>query len=616
MIIKKRNVSHLKKYILIMISLILLVSYSPLYAALESPENISWGYLLVGVLGGLGFFLYGMEKMSQGMKSTAGNKLRPIIASLTGNRFIALFVGAFFTMVIQSSSATTVMLVSFVQAGLMTFAQTVGVILGAGIGTTITAQLIAFKLSDYALLMVAAGVFVRIISRDGTVKNISDIVLGFGILFFGMKLMSDSMKPLRTYTEFIHMLRNLENPWLGILAGTVFTAIIQSSSAFTGIIIVLAQQDLITLEAAIPLIFGANVGTCITALLASVGTTREAKRVAIGHIFFRILGVLIFVFWIPYFAHIIREIAAIFGSGTARQVANAHTFFNAGLALLFLPFTTLLAKLVTFIFPDKKMDDMKRIVVRHLDESVIYTPALAIDLARAEISRMANLLARMLRAIIIPFMSEERFLWKEDFSREDIALLIKEIPRKDEVFHDMSLIEGIDLREEKIDFLEEQIGNYLLKIARQELSKVQTKEVYGMISIAKDMESIGDIIHRNMLPLLQKKKKLKLDFTSEGKEELLAYHQKAYKQVIRLKDAFAERNLKKARKIMIKEKKYRALESVYRARHFERILHKREKSLETHEIHMELLEFLKQTIVYSSNIAKTYFYSCTPDQKS
>jgi len=214
----------------------------PVLASGETSSKISWGFLVIGLFGGLAFFLYGMEKMSEGMKKSAGNKMRSILGALTKNRVIGLVVGAFVTMVVQSSSATTVMLVSFVQADLMTFAQSLGVILGADIGTTITAQLIAFKLTDYALLMIAMGFSLRMFGKNDNLKNIGEVLLGFGILFYGMKLMSDAMSPLRTWPEFINIMKGLENPFLGLLIGAAFTALIQSSSAFTGIVIVLAQQ--------------------------------------------------------------------------------------------------------------------------------------------------------------------------------------------------------------------------------------------------------------------------------------------------------------------------------------------------------------------------------------
>ena len=581
-------------------------------SGMEDSSVISWGFLIISLFGGLAFFLYGMEKLSEGMKKSAGNRMRAILSALTNNRVIGLTVGAFVTMVIQSSSATTVMLVSFVQAGLMSFAQSLGVILGADIGTTITAQLIAFKLTDYALLMIAVGFAMRMFGKKDDVKNIGEVLLGFGILFFGMKLMSDAMKPLRTYPQFIELMHGLENPLLGLLIGTLMTALIQSSSAFTGIIIVLAQQGLITLEAGIPLVFGANIGTCITAGLASIGTSREAKRVALAHVLFKVGGVLLFIFWIPAFADFIRIIAEKFGSDTARQIANAHTIFNVGLGLVFLPFTSLFAQLLLKILPEEEKLEGVIPVTWHLDDSMIATPEFAIDLARTEIARMAKILCRMLRAIIIPFISDAKWISREVKHRDEANLLVEEIPTRDEIFPQLTLLEGLDMREEKIDYLDEKIVDYLLRVVRQELSDEQASEVYGMISIANDMESIGDIIHRGMLPLIDKKQALRSDFSEAGKEELMIYHIKVCKQISRLEEAFSERNLATARRIMTKERKYLDLESRYRLRHLDRLHQKLKESVETHEIHMDLMDYLKQINVYTANIAKTYLASGRP----
>jgi len=585
------------------------VIFNMLAAGSPKTGEISWAFLVIGLLGGLALFLYGMEKMSEGMKKSAGNKMRSILAALTKNRVIGLLVGAFVTMVIQSSSATTVMLVSFVQAELMSFSQSLGVILGADIGTTVTAQLIAFKLTDYALLMIAVGFALRMFAKQDNIRHIGDVILGFGILFFGMKLMSDAMKPLRSYPGFINLMQGLENPLLGLLVGTVFTALIQSSSAFTGVLIVLAQQQLITLEAGIPMLFGANIGTCITAGLASIGMSREAKRVALAHVFFKIAGVLLFIFWIPSFAELIRSIAASFGADIARQIANAHTIFNVSLGLVFLPFTAIFAGLILRLFPDKEEEKHLKPATWHLEEGSISTPAIAIDLARSEISRMAKLLERMLRAIIIPFMSDANLIKKQGLPKEEINLLLEEIPTRDEIYPQLTLLEGLDMREEKIDFLEEKIGDYLIQIGRQELSDRQANEVFSMTSIVNDMESIGDIIHRIMIPLIAKKQALATDFSEEGKEELMIFHVKICKQISRLRDFFAEINPQKALKIMAKEEQYLELEAKYRTRHLQRFLQQRKETAQTHEVHMELLDLLKQINVYAGNIAKTILNS-------
>ncbi|MEA3287467.1 MAG: Na/Pi cotransporter family protein, partial [Candidatus Marinimicrobia bacterium] len=403
MIFKKIKITnHLSVKVIAFLGL-LLMGVTAVFAGgsadATAAHEISWGVLTMTLFGGLAFFLYGMEKMSSGMKKAAGDSMRSILSALTNNRYMGLLVGAFVTMVIQSSSATTVMLVSFVQAGLMTFVQSLGVILGADIGTTITAQLVAFKLTDYALLMIAVGFGLMMFGRNDNQKNIGESILGFGILFYGMKLMSEAMKPLRTFEPFITMLSHLENPLLGLLVGTIFTALIQSSSAFTGIIIVLAQQGLLSLDAGIPLIMGANIGTCVTAGLASIGASREAKRVAVAHVLFKLTGVLLFIFWIPWLADIIRSISptsdavgiAKLGSEVPRQIANAHTIFNVGLALAFIPFTSFFSKIIMKIYPDVEDEKDLTIATWHLDDSAIETPALALDLARAEINRMAKI---------------------------------------------------------------------------------------------------------------------------------------------------------------------------------------------------------------------------------
>jgi phosphate:Na+ symporter len=584
--------NHFMKYLKICLWLIIMESGS-LSAAERTGEPIQWGFLTMGLFGGLSLFLYGMAKMSDGLKKAAGNQMRKILATLTKNRVVALFVGAFVTMVIQSSSATTVMLVSFVQAQLMTYVQSIGIILGANIGTTITAQLVAFKLTDYALLMITVGFVLTVFSKKESIKHIGEAILGFGILFFGMKLMSDAMKPLREFQPFIDLMKGLENPLLGILIGAAFTALVQSSSAFTGIVIVLAQQGLLTLEAGIPMILGANIGTCVTAGLASIGTIREAKRVALAHVLFNIGGVMIFVWLIPPLAELVRSLSSVsdlsgmekLAAETPRQIANAHTIFNVSVGLIFLPFTTLLAKQVYRILPE--VEQVKGIdpATWHLDDSQISHPAFAIELAQTEISRMSKIIARMLRAIIHPFTTDD--------------------PGKDEIYPQLTIHEGIDMREEKIDFLDEKVVDYLVKIGRQELSNQQMSEVYAMISIANDLENIGDIIHRNMVPLATKRLQLKSDFSKEGKKELIAFHVKVSKQMSRLRDALGEMDPAMSKKILRKEEKYEILESDFRKQHVMRLHEEKGESLETHEVHVEFMDLLKQIGVHLANIAKT-----------
>ncbi len=566
------------------------------YAAISNPQGeISWFFLTMWLMGGLSLFLIGMDKMSNGLKLAAGDKMRNILSVLTKNRFMGMAVGAFVTMIIQSSSATTVMLVSFVQAQLMTFVQSLGVILGADIGTTITAQLIAFKLTDYALLMISVGFLLTTLAKSENYKNIGEAILGFGILFFGMKLMSDAMKPLSSYPAFIDVLKNLENPLLGVLAGALFTALIQSSSAFTGIVIVLAQQGLITLDAGIPMVMGANIGTCVTAGLAAIGATREAKRVALAHVMFKVSGVILFIFWIPTFADLIRSISptgegvglAKLAAETPRQIANAHTIFNISLAFVFLPFTHLISRFIFYIYPEKIVEQGIAPRTEYINDVALGTPSLAIDLARSEIARMAKILGRMIKGIMRPFFTDD--------------------PGMDEFESKLTFAEGVEMREGKIDYLDHKITKFLLNLSQGEVTDQQAKEIFAMVSIVRHLESIGDIVSNNMMPLVARKRALKLDFSKEGKEELEVYHQKVLHQIYRLRDAFAELDPERAKHLMKKQAKYSDLEAKYTAFHLARVQESRHESIKTHEIHMELLEMMKRVNLYTGDIGKLIF---------
>ena len=558
--------------------------------------TFDWVFMALGLLGGLALFLFGMEKMSAGMKKAAGNRIRTILSALTNNRLIAMTVGAFVTMMIQSSSATTVMLVSFVQAELMTFTQSLGVILGANIGTTVTAQLVAFKLTDYAMLMVAVGFGMTMLGRRDNIKYLGEAILGFGLLFFGMKYMGDTMQPLKELASFRNALIGLESPLLGLLVGAVFTAVIQSSSAFTVIIILLAQQGLVTLEAGIPLIFGSNIGTCITAGLASIGTAREAKRVALAHVLIKTISVLLFIFWIPTFADIIRSMTTGFGGGIARQIANAHTVFNIGLAFLFLPFTNLLARLIYILLPKQTIHTGIEPSIWHLDETKITTPGLALDLARSEISHMMKLIHRMLDAIIQP--------------------LVDDIPRRDMIHPQLSLLEGIVMREKKVDFLDSHITDYLTAISRQHLKKEQPQEIFGLLSIVKDLESIGDIVEKNLTPLINKKRQLRDNFTREGRGELEAFHLKIVKQIARCEEAFEKLDPGRAKRVIYKESRYIELENELRQTHFERICEDVSSSVATHQIHMEIIDLLNQINVHTAGVARTILLMLDLTEKS
>jgi phosphate:Na+ symporter len=545
-------------------------------------------YLVSGLIGGLGLFLFGMGMMSDGMKKTAGSRMRTLLGTITNNRIIAVTVGAFVTMIIQSSSATTVMLVSFVQAQIMTFAQSLGVILGADIGTTITAQLIAFKLTDYSLIVIGIGFGMMILFKSKKIKSVGEAVLGFGLLFFGMWIMSSSMEPLTTYDPFINILLELENPLLGIILGIIFTAIIQSSAAFTGIIIVLGSQGLITLDAAIPLLLGANIGTSITAALASINTGREAKRVALANTLFKVFGVSVIVWWIPYYAELIRWISPSGTEGLVgiehladvvpRQIANAHTIFNVGLTLIVLPFTNQAAKLVCKLLPDKaEPEDEGEFKTKYLENSLVSTPTLALNLAKAETISMANKVQTMVEKILTPF-----FKYDED------------------------IIDEIRDTETEVNFLNVHINKYLMKISQQSLAEERTDEIFQIMHSVTELEQIGDIIVKRLIPLAEKKMLLNTQFSQEGQDEIKDYHLRTMKQISRAIEVFKDVNLKDAKRMEKKYKKYRLMEMDLRRTHFDRLRSDVPETVATSEIHLELIELLKRISSNATNIARLH----------
>jgi len=564
-----------KSYILYGLIFILLIftQSSYLYAGSSSSNNeISLFLIITGLLGGLGMFLYGMEMMSDGMKMTAGDSMRSILEKLTSNRYIAVLIGAFVTMVIQSSSATTVMLVSFVNSGLLGFTQALGVVLGSNIGSTVTAQIVAFKITDYALLLIAAGSIMSLFAKKDTVKHLGFVILGFGLLFYGMKVMSDTMKPLRSDPTFNSILTSFENPFLGILAGAIFTALVQSSSATTGIVITLASGGSITLEAGIPLIFGANIGTCITALLAGLNASRDAKRVAIGHVTFNVIGVLLFCFWIPTFADFVSQTS----DNIPRQIANAHTIFNIVATVIFIPFTPFISRTIINYFPDKEEKrNIEKPAILNLDENVLNQPAAAINSAQAEISGVVGLMERVIGSLVRPFIEESKEM--QDIENPDIDLKT-----------------GLHQRIEKISFLNENISNYLINVSRKDLTVKQSQEVFSLVTAVNYLSSINSSVKLRFENLVFKKENLNENFSPDGQEEIIVYHAKLLKQVKRLNKFFSKYDRAKAAKIMEKGEQYRDLEEKYRLEHFKRVSGDVAESVATHEIHIELMDMLKQ----------------------
>ena len=442
-------------------------------------EGLDGFALSAGLVGGLALFLFGLDILTRALKQVTGDYIKTMLARITSNRFVGLATGATVTAIIQSSSITTVLLVGFISAGLMSTSQSVAVILGANIGTTITAQILAFKVTEIALPVLAVGFFVSILARREDWRQYGLIILGLGLVFFGMSIMSDAMKPLRTYEPFLNFMVSLGNPLLAALIGAAFTAIIQSSSATTGTLIVMAGQGLLGLEAAIAIALGANIGTCVTAILASLGKPREAVRTALVHTLFNVAGVLIWIGFVGELAELARMISPSHGdlSGlartaaeTPRQIANVHTFFNVVNAALFIGFTTQITQLVEWLVPDRPIEVDESSAPKYLDEQLLDTPSIALDVARREILRLGRLNREILDAVVPAAISGTRL--------------------------QLNQLRSMD---EPINILHREIIGYLRKVSLTNLSSHQSDLLIALIKIANDLEYIGDRVSNDIV---------------------------------------------------------------------------------------------------------------------
>ncbi|HHU76343.1 MAG TPA: Na/Pi cotransporter family protein [Firmicutes bacterium] len=524
--------------------------------------------LAAGIVGGLGLFLFGIQMMASGMQKVAGDNLRRVLGVLTGKPFMGVLTGAAVTVVIQSSSTTTAMLVGFVNAGLMTLPQAFSAIMGSNIGTTITAQMISFKLDFLALPAVGIGGLLNYFSKRKLHRYLGQVILGFGLLFTGIITMSNTVHVLRDNPLFLDMLvRFGQQPILGVLIAALFTAVIQSSSATTGIIIALSLQETITIATAIPLILGTNIGTCITAIIAGFGTSLSARRTALSHVIFNVFGVLIFLIFLKPFT------AFILGTGgtIARQAANAHTLFNVFTTVLIFPFFKYFVQLVTFIYPGESV--VVEFGSKYLDKRMLMTPAVAIQGARQELVRMANV--------------------ARDSVREAVSMFDK---------GNLKSLSHILQLEELIDGLEKEITHYLQSLSQHSLTYRQTIVVSGIINAANDMERIGD--HAvNIAFLSEAVIEDKLVITPVAKEEILTMFNKVDEITARAIDSFSREDRYLARDVVRQDDIVDNLEKSLRKSHIGRI-NRNECIPESGVIYLDILSNLERIADHATNLAE------------
>ena len=496
--------------------------------------------MLIGLAGGLALFLHGMTLMSNAMRTMAGSQIKTIMASLAGNRLSALLTGAAITAVVQSSTVTSVIAIGFVSAGVLTVAQAIVVSMGAAVGSAVTTQIIAFDVSYFALVLTAVGFGLSMWKARRIVSLAGTVTMGLGVLFIGLSLMSDFMAPLRTYKPFIDLMASMTNPLLGILIGAIFTAVVQSSTATLGVVIALAAQGLIPLEAGIALVFGANIGTTLTGLLATIGQPRAALHTAIGLVVFKLLLVLI---WLPLMGPLELLTRAISPSAhglaladqlayeVPRQVANVHMIVNLTTVLILLPFTNLLAALIVRVVGQGPEKQKGVDIAAELNPVLFELPPVALEAARREVVLLGERVGVLLDTAVPAILADTR----------------------DE-------IEKLEGAEQSIDQLHAAIVGFLEKLLGPGQSPDVCRMAIDLVEAADYLESIGDLVDREMIPLYQRHAESSAAMSPQAREGLRAFAQAVSEELRQALRAVAEADQELARSVLDSKAQLRTLE--------------------------------------------------------
>uniref|UniRef100_UPI0026029B16 Na/Pi cotransporter family protein n=1 Tax=Accumulibacter sp. TaxID=2053492 RepID=UPI0026029B16 len=478
------------------------------------------------------------------------------------------------------------LVVGFISAGLMSLSQSVGVIMGANIGTTITAQIVAFKITKAALGMIAIGFAMLFIAKNERTRHYGGMLMGLGMVFFGMHVMSEAMGPLRSYQPFLDLMQTMDNPIVGVLIATAFTALIQSSSASTGIVIVMAGQGFISLQAGIALAFGANIGTCATALLAVIGKPREAVRAALVHLTFNVVGVIIWLPFIGFIADLVTAISPTYpnltgmarvAAETPRQIANAHTFFNVANTLIFIWFTTQFARLVEWLVPDKPLEEEAIIVrTRFLQDELLSTPSLALDQVRMEIMHMGETVNAMLHGIIPAIIKGDR-----------------------------AALESIRQMDDTVDILHAGIIDYLRKISKQAMGDEQTRELLQLMEAASNLENIGDIVETNLVVLGHDRIRDQIQVSAVTQQVLGDFQAAVSKAVAAAIEAVGQRNERSAQVVTGMKDEINRIADSAAAHEARRLVAEEPNRIAAYTLEIEIIEKQKRIYYFAKRMAKT-----------
>jgi len=525
--------------------------------------------VLVALFGGMALLLYGIRLSGEALQRAAGNRLKTLLTGMSKHRLLAVASGAAMTAIIQSSAATTLMLIGFVSAGLMSFRQTLGIILGADIGTTFTVQLIAFRVTDYAPLLVGLGFTIGFLARRRVVKDVGQAVLGLGLMFLGLKLILADVGVLEASPLARQLITAVaESPIMAVIVGAAVSALVASSAATIGLALALSTAHLLPLGGAVAIVVGANIGTCATALMAAAGATAEAKRVALAHIAFKVLGGAIAIPFLTPFTDFIARTAAEPG----RQIANAHTLFNVGISLMFLPFTAVAARAIEAMVPDDEVGE-NPFKTRYLDERSLDQPSLALGQATREALRMADVVQGMLRDVIPGLRADNP-----------------------------EIIEDVERRDDQADFLEREIKLFLARLGREAMGPDLSQKEIALISVIGNLENIGDIIDKNLMELARKRLYQSRRFSDAGWAEIVEFHGLVSKNLERAIAAFASNDRALAQEVLDQRPFMRQREREMRDSHLNRLRSGLTESLETSEIHLDVLTNLKRISSHVSGL--------------
>ncbi len=541
--------------------------------------------VLLSMSGGLGLFLFGMKLMSEGIEKAAGAKLRGVLEFFTTNRFTGMLVGIVFTAVIQSSSACTVMVVSFVNSGLMNLYQAAGVILGANIGTTVTSQLVSFNLSEIAPVFLLGGVIAVMFVKNNMIKKIGEIVLGFGVLFMGLSGMSGAMAGLRGDPAIVHLFASLTSPFLAVLLGTVVTTVIQSSSVTVSIVLLMANQGLLELPVCMYIILGCNIGACASATLASLAGKKDAKRAAMIHLLFNVVGTIIFyLIFLVAVDPIVGIFNGISGGNPGRCVANAHTIIKILQVILLFPFSGLLVKMTYIFVPgdDKKVGDRDSFQLKYIGDKVVFNPATAVVEVIKEIERMAGLAS-------------------ENLNRAMNALITL----------DEEDIEEVYAVEKNINFLNHAITNYLVKINQTTLPIEDLKSIGALFHVVNDIERIGDHAE-NVADSARQRKEKGTSFSKDAQSEMGEMLDMVNKIVRYSIEMFATSNEEHMGEIMELEDAIDEKERKLQQLHVERLT-KNECTPEAGMLFSDIVSGLERVSDHATNIAFAILHSDSDD---